>query len=513
MKSCIIVCLLALVFALIGCDGNYQPTSPPLTAPVVSPTTSRPTATPTIELTPFHEDPIEEKRAMLTAEPTPTLTPGPGFPDLPDLTSPPGGWIAFQTPEEHLSLISPDGSQRITVTEQVTVDSFGWSPDGRKLAFALDGQLSLISIEDSRFVSLTEQAGQIRHFAWSPDGHWVAFIIRQKGSRGGQLNLVSIENPRPIPLTPLDAVRSIDLIWSRDSQHLAYLHSLGKPDALRVLDITTRDAITVSTYTNARPSEMAFLSSQPFPFPLLGVAEAGFNRTVRIWDVRDRQVLTTIHPPSFRCHYLWLPHTPGLVFAREETEKPGIEWTCLQATQVCMKGETKLRHPTSVVLWRMAEDSVGDEAPTVVLEGEQKRHYYPTRWLPDGRLEVRVSHFEKTAYEGPAQPARVTYRYLTVTEEGALREADGGDLPWWAAGGFTERFETTDLYQEQTRENPMLPSWNVGPDGETVTFAWTWRVEAEAWASAIYVWRGEGEPKRLAMGSSPQWQLGAPSSP
>ncbi|NBD34578.1 MAG: hypothetical protein GVY30_01100 [Chloroflexi bacterium] len=54
---------------------------------------------------------------------------------------------------------------------------------------------------------------------------------------------------------------------------------------------------------------------------------------------------------------------------------------------------------------------------------------------------------------------------------------------------------------------------SVGPDGEAVMFAWTWRVETDVWASAIYGWRGEGEPKRLAMGSSPQWQLGAPSSP
>jgi hypothetical protein len=154
----------------------------------------------------------------------------------------------------------------------------------------------------------------------------------------------------------------------------------------------------------------------------------------------------------------------------------------------------------------MGEDSAGGEAPTVVLEGTQTRHYHPTRWLPDGRLEVQVSQFERATYEGRAQPRRVTYRYLVTAEDGTLRAAERGDLPWWAAGGFEERFEVTDLYREQNRERPFTPGWDVGPDGETVAFAWSRHADTEAWESAIYVWRGQGEPKHVTAGSYPQWQ-------
>jgi hypothetical protein len=48
----------------------------------------------------------------------------------------------------------------------------------------------------------------------------------------------------------------------------------------------------------------------------------------------------------------------------------------------------------------------------------------------------------------------------------------------------------------------------VGPDGETVAFACSRQVDAEEWESAIYLWRGEGEPRHLTAGSYPQWQWG-----
>ncbi|MGD8969205.1 MAG: hypothetical protein PVI07_17005 [Anaerolineae bacterium] len=400
----------------------------------------------------------------MTAEPTPTPTPS--FPGLPGLKPPADGWIAYETPDKALALISPDGSRRVPVIKQGEVRSFAWSPDGRSLAFVRGGQLTILSIEDARFTLLTPPGG----------------------------------------------IRSPSLTWSQDSRYLAYLHSLERgnrpaaPDALRVLDVAAREAITVSTYANTRPHERAVLCPRPFPFPLLAVKEVGFSRIVRMWDVRGREVLAEVHPSSFFCEYFWLPGMPGLVFAREEEQKPGIRWTCPEDTQDCTRGEIRVSYPTSVAVWQMGRGSAGDEAPTVVLEGTQKRHYHPTRWLPDGRLEVQVTQFEKTTYQGRAQPGRVTYQYLVPTEHGTLREAEGGNLHWWAADGFGERFESTDLYREKSGERPVMPGWEVGPDGETLAFGWSLQAGAEEWESAIYLWRGEGEPKRLTAGSYPQWQ-------
>ena len=464
VKRYAIACLLVLAFALIGCEGTLTPSSPP-PSPLLPPSLS-PSSTPTQESTPapFREESPEELEQALAPTPTPTPSLFPST--FPDLTPPPGGWIAFLTSEGHLTLISSDAS---------------------------------------RFIPLTEQ-GEVTCLAWSPDGHWLAFTINLGDYRGGQLALISLENSRLIPLTRPDKV-SGSLTWSQDSHHLVYLHSLEKGNrpvasgALRVLDIATRQAITVSTYSNTRPDKMAVLCPQPFPFPVLPVGEACFSRIVRLWDVQTREVLAEIYPASYYCDYLGLLKGKGIIFAKEETQKAGIESTCLQASQDCMKGETLIIHPTDLAVWRM-----GDEALTVLLEGTQKQHYDPTRWLPDGRLEVRVDHFEKTAYEGPARPEYATYRYFDVTGDGMLREAKSGDLPWWAAGGFQEAFKTTGLYQEQTRDRPLIPGWEVGPDGETVTFGWSRQVSEEQWESAIYLWQGEGEPMRLSMGECPRWQ-------
>ena len=121
-------------------------------SPTLSPSLSRPTATArTGEPTPVQQEPGEEKQVMLTAEPTPT----PSFPDLPDLAPPADGWIAFETPEEQLALISPDGSRHVPVIKEGEVRSFAWSPDGRSLAFVRGGQLTILSIEDARFTPLT----------------------------------------------------------------------------------------------------------------------------------------------------------------------------------------------------------------------------------------------------------------------------------------------------------------------------------------------------------------------
>lgn len=413
--------------------------------------------------TPLRQMVTDEKERMLTAE----AESPPTFPDLPDLTPPPGGWIAFRTPEERLALVSPDGSRRIPLTEGDRVRTFAWSPDGNRLVFGQGSQLILFSIRDACF----------------------------------------------IPLTPPDAVdHQGQLAWSQDSRHLAYLHSLEgegyqrvAPDALRVVDVTTREAITVSTYTNTRPEEIAFLPRQPFPFPLLGVETGGTGSPLRIRDVRHRTVLTALHGS----HHLWFPDAPAIAFARAETEKPGIEWTCAEAAQSCAEGETQVIRPTSLTIWRMAESSAGDGTPTVVLEGTRQRHIYPARWLPDGRLEVRVLHFERTAYDEAPQPERVIHRYLAPTDEGMLSEVETDDLPWWAGNGFDEAFMTTGLYREQIGGPPRF---TVAPDGDTVAFVWFSHIDEERSPVGIYVWDRQGEPVPIIAGWDPAWQPTVPAS-
>lgn len=468
------VCAVILPLALTGCEGRHLPSSTPMASPspVSTPVPNAspsPSSTPTLEPTSLREEPPEELEQALapTPEPTPSLFPS----ALPDLTPPPGGWIAFRTPEGHLALISPDASRFIPLTEQKAITG-----------------------------------------PWSPDGRWLAFIVNQERSTGGQLTLVSLESSRLIPLTrPGTTASWAGLTWSQDSCSLAYFYYTNpekeidrvpsrSPLALRLFDLSTHQVVTLTTYSNARPDDIASLCSQAFPFPFLPVEVGCFQgSSLQIWDTRAEEMVVELGVGSYySCRYLWSPEGQGIIFLKVELEKEGIKMEGVQDPII---------RPVSLAWW-----GVGDEAPVVVLEGVKKRSYFPVRWLPDGRLEVCVTHWEKEEYEGPAQPERVEYRFFYVSEEGELREAGGSDLPWWAAGGFQERLAAARLPQAISPAISRLSGWEVGPDGETVIFTWRWVVDEEG-KSAIYLWRGEGEPMRLSMGEYPQWQPKEPALP
>lgn len=445
--------VMILTLALIGCGGALPSTSSPgptasslrTAVPSVSPT-ALPTSSPTVVPSPL---------------PPTTVSPSPAV-VLPDLSPPPDGWIAFRTPEGRLALVSPDGSRyvRLTWTEQGEVLNYAWSPDGRQIAFTLDSyylhglpgvQLALVSLEDSRFITLIPPGAVDGSFTWSQDGRFLAYL------------------------------------WQTNPQEAR------PPLALRVMDLTTGQVITVTTFSNnlLPEPEIPALCSQPFPYPLLPVymaASASYDFP-NIWDVQTGQEIAALGL-SLHCRHVWLPTGEGLFFPKVERGEEGIR----------IEGVSEeIVYPISLALWRR-----GDEAPTVVLQASKRQSYEPVQWLSDGRLVVRVMEWEKDEYEGPAEPERVEYRLFSVDEAGGIREAEG-DLPWWAAIGLPERLAATGLPQGDQIPRSRLGEWRVGPDDVTIGFTWQW-FESNESKSAIYLWRGKGEPIHLAMGMGPQWQ-------
>lgn len=426
-----------LLLVLVGCRGTLPPSTLPTNVPSPEPTAISAPSSP-------------------TAFPSPTVavSPSPAA-ILADLSPPPDGWIAFRTPDNRLALVSPDGSR----CERLT-----W----------------------------TSQHGELLDYAWSPDGRRIAFTLesyRLHGLPGAQLALVSLEDARFIALTPPGAVNR-EFTWSQDSRFLAYLWRTNPQEerpslALRVMDIATGQVVTVTTFSNQLlpDPEIPCLCPQPFPYPLLPVCMAG-GCVLDIWDVQTGQKIVTLG--SISGEYIWHPNGEWLLMPKVEKGKEGIKQEGVEEDVI---------HPLSLAVWRR-----GDEGPAVILEGTKRRSYLPVRWLPDGRLMVRVMEWEKDEYEGPAKPERVEYRFFWVDETGSIREAEG-DLPWWAATGFPEGLEAAGLPRGQAGW------WVVGPDGITVAFTWQW-VEGDTTHFGIYLWRGEGEPVHLATGTGPQWQPG-----
>lgn len=394
----------------------------------------------------------------MSASPSTELAPSPSpsapaaVLGIPDLTPPRGGWVAFLSPEDCLTLASENGSRTLSLCQLGKVAKYSWSPNGDWLAYqTLAGPVGVISLRHSSAVTVGD--------GW---GLWEA---------------------QPA--------------WSEDSQSLVYFSATypggaeGIPSALalRVFHVASGQTLTVTTLTNLVHDGIPSLCAQPFPNPLLPLSYAGTEGGgLFILDVQMAKGVGAVDIAK-GCSCLWAPGGKGLLFPRSDSNKKPILFPLAPQRD---------GHPTSLVLWK-----AGVITPTVLLDAGERQAYWPAGWLPDGRLEVRVEQYDKdTYYQAPAEPEHVVYRYFRVSEAGELREVPQGEVPWWAAG----RFEAL-IAGEFPGEEGQVVSLHVGPDGKTVAFAWQSEFSAD-WYNhvAVYLWQGDGHPTRLAMGYDPHWQ-------
>ncbi len=87
--------------------------------------------------------------------------------------------------EVKAALEAPQVGKALTSGDEYSVNSFDWSPDGKKIAFSASRNPDLIqggtsdvyvlTIEGRKVVKVVDQAGPDRGPVWSPDGQWIAF--------------------------------------------------------------------------------------------------------------------------------------------------------------------------------------------------------------------------------------------------------------------------------------------------------------------------------------------------
>ncbi len=216
--------------------------------------------------------------------PPPTWTPVPSktpIPEIPPTLFPPPpatlpGQIIMrsgQTPgdpnNQPIVLIRPDGSSPYTLTAPNTRGHAPiLSPDSSQYAYiryAPGTREFLLQIDnlqgtDPRLASsywtgnpaLQEQESP----AWSPDGQWIAFTAQGLGAATTDLFRVAIVDRRGDPaqlerLTNDDTIESWPA-YSPDGTRIVYaadlsLTALGETTELRILDLTTRQTVTLTT--------------------------------------------------------------------------------------------------------------------------------------------------------------------------------------------------------------------------------------------------------------------------
>lgn len=175
------------------------------------------------------------------------------------------GWLAAGTAEE--PWLTPVSSGRLAVRYQegqrvgiglmdaagqdpVVLEGaptrIGWSPDGRRLAFAQPG---LAEGSSEIFVMLADGSERQpiadgSQFAWSPDSTRLAV------PEGSRITLRSVEDGRDVGRLPLGALTAVaDLAWSPDSRFIAFTAS-GSAGDDRDVYVMRSDTGAVSRLTN-----------------------------------------------------------------------------------------------------------------------------------------------------------------------------------------------------------------------------------------------------------------------
>ena len=126
--------------------------------------------------------------------------------------SPDGSRIAFIS-DGQLSVISPDGSKRLRLTR---VSDFAWSPDGGRIAFYLDDQIYVMRADGSGKRRLVLNAWPATP-TWSPDGREITFQAK------ADIYVVSVDGTGTRRLTHSRSARVgySDPAWSPDGRKIA----------------------------------------------------------------------------------------------------------------------------------------------------------------------------------------------------------------------------------------------------------------------------------------------------
>jgi Tol biopolymer transport system component len=132
--------------------------------------------------------------------------------------APDGEEIAFWRRGQGIMAVAPEeGEPEIVHSEPVDVHDIDWSPDGKRLAFAVHGSIYTFERGAGSVEVGAEAVGGVDEISWSPDGDRLAFSVLEK------VFTTAVDDPDPRPL----AHDGHSPAWSGDGNYLAYFRSDG----------------------------------------------------------------------------------------------------------------------------------------------------------------------------------------------------------------------------------------------------------------------------------------------
>jgi subtilase family serine protease/flagellar hook assembly protein FlgD len=130
-----------------------------------------------------------------------------------------------------------DASSRILAESLSSFDgSFGWSPDGSRLAFVSDTGVGVVDVATGASTTVAG-AGNHRDFfpAWSPDGSRLTFLRSWFGTEGAELHVFEVGSLQDRVIEE-QASTAYPASWSPDSRLLAVTVREGGRERVRIRD-------------------------------------------------------------------------------------------------------------------------------------------------------------------------------------------------------------------------------------------------------------------------------------
>lgn len=132
------------------------------------------------------------------------------------------GLIAYSSEAELITIDPADSATFAIEIPAGEADSPAWSPDGKRLAVSLVGDIWIMNSDGSDPLQLTSDAALDTHPAWSPDGTRIAFNREGADPAGPQISVMNADGTGVTPIT-VGPPSSLSPSWSPDGSKIAFI--------------------------------------------------------------------------------------------------------------------------------------------------------------------------------------------------------------------------------------------------------------------------------------------------
>lgn len=226
-------------------------------------------------------------------------------------------YISDQDGAQQIYLMDADGNnqQKVTNLHGANLSDLDWSPDGKEIVFANNGDIYRLKLETMSVVQLTSNPGEDYRPVWSPDGKLIAYV----SDRGGPYDVWTMKlNGANVRNMTGDPRWELTVRWLPDGSGVSYVPNSGANlqiwiDTIDELNIFMQEAsdIVLHSITDFRWSpDGKFLSLQSDQGAYIVSSDSG-----NLWEIATRDEYVSQSAPS------WSPDGCDLAFTALHGDK------------------------------------------------------------------------------------------------------------------------------------------------------------------------------------------------